>query len=534
MRSRARGSWDGVVFFVLAVGGTAGALWISYRFELRPAETAASLLPSLAGLWLSWAAFRAERAGAAVPRGPAEIADQLAVAVRNQWDTEVRMRRMNDPYPLAVSWRAADADLGEAWPELLATADGFPSAPNGFPSAPDGSSSGPGRRVAGPADLAGAGAEITEVFLDRLPTRRLLVLGEPGTGKTVLLVRLLLALIERRAAGGAVPVLFPLASWNPARQPLDDWMAERLARDYTGLGDGQLGHAQTLLEHRLILPVLDGFDEIPQCFRGMALDALNAALPLGHALVLSSRVTEYRDALAPPSGVPVRLAGAAAVELQPLDADDIAAYLRRDAGGRGTPAADRWEPVIRRLGTDAPVARALRTPLMLFLARTVYNPRPDEHAAALPSPAELCDPVRFPDRAALESHLFDAFVPAAYRPHPRHPCRWSPRQAERALRFLARQLHEAPGGRTDLAWWHLPRALPPRAAAPPCAARPDGLPRRRARAARRAAPGGGGPPVPPHRTAAPARRGCPVRRHRGARTGPARAAAPLTRADGTP
>ncbi|MFF9867135.1 hypothetical protein ACF1G0_17220 [Streptomyces sp. NPDC013953] len=47
----------------------------------------------------------------------------------------------------------------------------------------------------------------------------------------------MLALIERRAAGGDVPVLFPPASWDPARQPLDDWMAERLARDCTGLGE---------------------------------------------------------------------------------------------------------------------------------------------------------------------------------------------------------------------------------------------------------------------------------------------------------
>ncbi|MFI6104216.1 hypothetical protein [Streptomyces sp. NPDC051310] len=185
MRSRARGRY-GVVFFALAIGGIAGALWISYRFDLRPAGTAVSLLPSLAGLWLSWAAFRAERAGAAVPPGPAEIADQLALAVRNQWDTEVRMPRMNDPYPLAVSWRAADADLGEAWPELLATADGLPSGPDGpapgpggLRPGPDGLWPGPGGRAAGPADLAGAGADGSPVRPRRSSA------GRPGESRAV-------------------------------------------------------------------------------------------------------------------------------------------------------------------------------------------------------------------------------------------------------------------------------------------------------------------------------------------------------------
>ncbi|MFJ3309512.1 hypothetical protein ACIPSA_42035 [Streptomyces sp. NPDC086549] len=91
----------------------------------------------------------------------------------------------------------------------------------------------------------------------------------------------------------------------------------------------------------MILPILDGFDEIPQGFRGAALDSINAALPLGQPVVLSSRVTEYEDTLGPARGVPVRLCGAAAVELRPLDAPDIADYLRRDGGGQDTVAAAR-------------------------------------------------------------------------------------------------------------------------------------------------------------------------------------------------
>jgi hypothetical protein len=216
-----------------------------------------------------------------------------------------------------------------------------------------------------------------------------------------------------------------------------------------------------LLEHGLIVPVLDGLDEIPLPYRGIALDEVNAALPPGRPVVLSSRVEEYREVLSPTSGLPTRLSGAAAVRLRPLRAADSAAWLLRDAGGQHTSAAARWAPVVTRLGTDEPVALALDTPLMLFLARTVYNPRPGERAAALPDPAQLCDRRRFPDRAAVRAHLLDAFLPAAYRPHPRYPCRWSPEQAQRTLTWLAEHLSRDLDGTPDIGWWQLHRALPP-------------------------------------------------------------------------
>ena len=41
----------------------------------------------------------------------AQVADQLAVAVGTQWTNEAAMRRLNDPYPLPVSWAAADPSL---------------------------------------------------------------------------------------------------------------------------------------------------------------------------------------------------------------------------------------------------------------------------------------------------------------------------------------------------------------------------------------------------------------------------------------
>lgn len=449
----------GLVYLSLALAGAAGALWLVHERGLGVAATAASLLPTLAPTYLAWAAFRSDRSEAAAEGGLGQIADHLAVAVRRQWEAEARVRRLNDPYPLPVSWAPVHADLVEDWARLESTAVSWPGGPL----------SDRGGWSAGPGELAGTDGEIAEVLLQRVPTGRLVVLGAPGSGKTMLLVRMLLTLVEQRSSGGAVPVLFSLSSWNPVEQELDDWLREQLIQDYEGLRESTPGSlermncAQALLAHRLILPILDGFDEIPAAVRTAALDRINAALPLGQGVVLSSRVQEYREALSPVSSIPSKLAGAAGVELQPVEPEVAADYLRRDSGGEATAAAARWDPVLARLCRgETEVAQALSTPLMLFLARTIYNPRPGEHSGLLPNPAELCDTERFPTSSEIERHLFDAFIPAAYRPHPdpRKRCRWQSADAQRWLTFLGAHLEHRLRGTTDLAWWQLRHATP--------------------------------------------------------------------------
>lgn len=441
----------GLIFLALALAGTAGALWVAYERRSGAAESAGTLLPALAGLYLAWESFRADRAEASEDQELAAHADQLAVTVRKQWESEAQVRRLYDPYPLPVSWTQADPDLTEDWPRLRATAAGWPGGP---PCDPQG-------WAAGPGDLAGANLDIADVLLHRIPTRRLVVLGAPGSGKSMLMVRLLLAVAERRVPGGAVPVIFPLASWNPAAQDLSAWLAEHLTRDYANLRGpapasvGSMNRAQALLEHRLILPILDGLDELPPTARAMALDAISRALPPGQALVVSSRVDEYRQAQSPAAGVPVKLAGAAGIELCPQTAAETAAYLCRDAGGDHSRSATRWERVLIQLGSDTPVGQALRTPLMVFLARTVYNPRPGEHSISLPDPAELCDEDRLPSKAAVERFLFDAFIPAVYRQRPGTESRWSAERAGHVLVYLARHLQHTLLGTPDLAWWQL-------------------------------------------------------------------------------
>lgn len=414
-------------------------------------DTLAFLLAVSIGLptiWIAWCAYRGPRHSASLTT--IEVVDYLAIAVASGCEAEARIRRFNDPYPLPVSWNAADPSLIDPWDSLVnlaGTAAGRPVP------APEGTS------AASPDGLDGKVDRLAEV-LARVPTGRLVVLGEPGTGKTMLMIRLVLDLLARRASGGPVPILAPVAGWNPAEQDLRGWLGARLVIDYPGLADPppagrtESTQAEALLASGLILPILDGFDEIPDEVRGLAIRRINEAVGPGDQFVVTCRSQQYRDAIRPKDAIAVTLRGAAVVQLRPLDADDVRRYLSDDAAGAA--ASARWEPVFRVLGTEAPAGQALRTPLMVGLARAIFNPRPGELTGNVRDPAELCSRA-LADRAAVESLLLDGFIPAEYRQDPAG--RWKAHDAERWLAFLARHLEYTIRG-PDLEWWQLARSTP--------------------------------------------------------------------------
>ena len=160
-------------------------------------------------------------------------------------------------------------------------------------------------------------------MLARVPTGRLVVLGEPGSGKTVLVLRLVLDLLERRRSGDPVPVLVSASSWNPTVSGVYDWLASQLALSYLSLAvtasTVSVSHRfRALIDSGLIVPVLDGLDEIPYPARVSAVAKLNAAMRPGDCLVVTCR--------RPGPG-------------QPLAARPGRAARRRAAGGRAVKPA---------------------------------------------------------------------------------------------------------------------------------------------------------------------------------------------------
>jgi hypothetical protein len=379
---------------------------------------------------------------ASLRAGVDRAAEELAAAVGDQWRREERLRRVQDPVPLPVRWTAADPLLSDHMANIRGAADGD----------------------SGEIVLDGVLREVVDVFL-AVPSRRLVVIGQPGAGKTVFTLRFTLDLLRRREPGEPVPVVFGLHTWDPLEQSLQEWMAARLAADYPGLrGAPRSGPtiAAELVRRRLVLPVLDGLDEVSESLRGDALRALNLSLDSGAPVIVTCREADYRELVAAADV----LTSAAVIELVPLGLADLAGYLprttRKASPGTGGGFSTKWDPVLERLraAPAAPASRmlleALRTPLMTSLARAAYS----DTAA---DPATLLDG-GFASCGDIEDHLLDAFLPAVFAgpvaPDPRQRRgRVRPADAERWLRFLARHLNGL--GTRDLEWWRLPGAVPP-------------------------------------------------------------------------
>lgn len=92
--------------------------------------------------------------------------------------------------------------------------------------------------------------------VDLPASRRLVVVGQAGSGKTVAAIRLVRELLNGRAPGDPVAVLFALHPFDPAVHP-HRWMAAELARAYRM----PFAVALELVRARHIVPVLDGLDE---------------------------------------------------------------------------------------------------------------------------------------------------------------------------------------------------------------------------------------------------------------------------------
>ncbi|MFF9002946.1 helix-turn-helix domain-containing protein [Streptomyces achromogenes] len=368
-----------------------------------------------------------------VRAAPAEAAEQLAKAVAARWQREEEQRRIQDPYPLPVRWKAARESLTDHWANIRRLPPGAPS---------------------GPLDLSGRLEGIAETYRS-IPSGRLVVLGRSGSGKTVLTLRFVLDHLRSRTPAEPVPVIFSIGAWDPTAVTLRDWLTEQLTRDHPGTaapGPGKVSLASALVDSGRVLPVLDGFDEMADGLRRPALEALNATtLPL----VLTSRPAEYAAAVEETDV----LTSAAPIELTDLTLDDLDHYLPRTTRktDRSDPAAGAWQPVLKRLrepspdGAPAPLATVLTTPLMVALARTVYSDTP-EH-----DPVELLDTERFPGVRELEEHLLDNFLPTVYRRSRPGERGRDPERVQRWLGHLARHLTEL---RTpDLAWWRLGHGL---------------------------------------------------------------------------
>lgn len=351
----------------------------------------------------------------------------LATIVRKQWTDEASLRGLRSPEPIRIRWASTGRPVAaELWKVL--DADGI------------------GR----PLQVRGNLHQVIEVFR-QTSSRQLVILGEPGAGKSVLAMLFALGLPPDEP----VPVLLAVSSWNPLQEDLHAWLDRRMVEEYSWLANSDVygpDAAMRLITNKQVLPVLDGLDEMSDELRPIAVKALDRTVADRYPLVVTCRTTEYRNAVDRNGGF---LAHAMVLEIQPVSIGDAVSFLTG-----ADPRPERWQEFIDHLHThpDGPLAHALRSPLMIDLARTVYNVPGGK-------PDEMLETANFPSQHDIENHLFDAFLRVTYQnlttPPGSRPgavlVPYAEKQARKWLRFIAG--HLTASKEPEFAWWRLERAV---------------------------------------------------------------------------
>lgn len=116
---------------------------------------------------------------------------------------------------------------------------------------------------------------------------RVLLVGEPGSGKTTLILQLALKLLEEKQV--AIPLIIELNSWSSRFVKVEDWFNEYLP--LIGI-DRRI--ADILVKENLIIPLFDGLDELIERDRKSCLEAIKKYAKIKNLqYVISSRIEEY-------------------------------------------------------------------------------------------------------------------------------------------------------------------------------------------------------------------------------------------------
>jgi hypothetical protein len=198
---------------------------------------------------------------------------------------------------------------------------------------------------------------IIETFEQAEIAGQLLILGAPGSGKTTTMLDLAKALVAKADQDSVrpIPVLFNLSSWTDPRQLMTEWLVEELKSKYGVRKD----IAKKWLQEKVILPMLDGLDEVKIEHQESCLAAINLWLRgdlRPPSVVVCSRQEEYAN-------YQTRLNLNGAILLQSLTDEQIQEYLL------GVNRTELWQ----LLQQDTELLELVRTPLLLSITILSYE-----------------------------------------------------------------------------------------------------------------------------------------------------------------
>ena len=136
------------------------------------------------------------------------------------------------------------------------------------------------------------GTSIYDVFVDSGST--MLILGAPGSGKTITLLELCKTLIRKaeNEVQEPVPVVLNLSTWAEKQGTLADWIVYEMNRQYQL--STKVAPAWLAKDHLCLL--LDGLDEVRPDVRDQCVQAINDFKKTHDApLVVCSRIADYEE-----------------------------------------------------------------------------------------------------------------------------------------------------------------------------------------------------------------------------------------------
>ncbi|MDX1415303.1 MAG: BTAD domain-containing putative transcriptional regulator [Candidatus Promineifilaceae bacterium] len=210
--------------------------------------------------------------------------------------------------------------------------------------------------------LLPAGTSIKKLFNDS--GQAVLILGEPGAGKTTTLLELARVKIEEAKANSAapLPVVLNLRSWAEKSLPITRWLIEELNIKY--LIPTKIG--RTWVEHGRLLLLLDGLDEVRIDSQAACVTAINTFRQENGLvqIAVSSRVRDYE-------AIPGKLRLSQAIKLLPLDGEQAQRYLQENVRSH--------TGLINILERDSRLANLAQSPLMLnIMALTFQGDKTDD------------------------------------------------------------------------------------------------------------------------------------------------------------